>query len=88
MTGFIGAVLMVIGLFNITSGSPVIFGWLATIFGAICCAIALSGPYKGRNWNKKNIASGASGSLVDSNHHSGSDCSGGGGSDGGGGGGD
>lgn len=82
MTGFIGAVLLVIGLNNITSGSPVIFGWLATIVGAICCVIALSGPYKGRNWNKKNIASGASGALAGSNHYSGSDSSGG---DGGGG---
>lgn len=82
MTGFIGVVLVVIGLINVTSGSPVIFGWVATIAGAICCVIALSGPYKGRNWKKKNIASGVSGGLAGSNHHSGSDSSGG---DGGGG---
>ena len=88
MIGFIGAVLMVIGLFNITSGSPVIFGWLATILGGICCAVALSGPYKGHNLNKKNIASGTAGGIAEGNHHSGSDYSGGGGGDGGGGGGD
>jgi hypothetical protein len=85
MIGFIGVVLVVIGLINITSDSPVLFGWLGGVIGAILCIIALSGPYKGRNWNKKKIAGGVSGGLAGSNHHSGSDYSGG---DGGGGGGD
>lgn len=53
MKGFIGAVLLVIGLINVSSGTAVIFGWLSTLIGAIFCVIALSGPYKGRNWNKK-----------------------------------
>ncbi|GLR71231.1 hypothetical protein [Agaribacter marinus] len=83
MKGFVGAVLLVVGLINVTSGSPVFFGWLSTIIGAIFFVIGLSGPYKGRNWNKKTTAGGVSGGLTGSNHYSGSDSSGG---DGGGGG--
>lgn len=77
MTGFIAAVFLIIGLINVTSETPVFFGWIAIIVGAILFVMILSGPYKRPILDKKNIAGGTAGGVSGSGSSSGSDYSGG-----------
>ena len=89
MQGAIAAVLVILGLVNVTSATPMVFGWLAIIAGSILFIFLLAGPYKKPTLNKRKIATGTAGGLAGSDSSSsgfsGGDCGGGGGGCGGGG---
>ncbi|WP_440054262.1 hypothetical protein ACSLBF_15530 [Pseudoalteromonas sp. T1lg65] len=82
MKGFVGAILLIIGVINIISGSSGLLIWLAVIAGVVMLASSLSGPHQK---HRSRVTSRSAGIYSSTNSYD-SDCSGSSGDCGGGGG--
>lgn len=45
MLGFIGVILLLFGVINVTSESAGVYGWISVLIGATLTIKMLSGPY-------------------------------------------
>lgn len=80
MKGFVGAILLIIGIINILAENFGLLGWLAAIVGVVVLASTLSGPYQKRSTRGNSSGVGIYSDASNSNcSGSSGDCGGGGG---------